>query len=150
MSNTNNGVVYIAPPPRPIHPGRAVVFRSDWQHLPAPPAPQAQAYEWREYKASQINDVSHSPFDTYAVRPYPGTQSTRRTVMGKPASVEALTPIAPHNPSMGQPRLNAYTDEYQSVGTLGLVWTDPESGQKKPVENWRDLRDYYLSVRNLA
>ena len=146
--------MWLSPARRPVYQGRSVVLRPDWPHHPPPPPLPVERYEERTYKASQVNDVSFSPFDTYGARPYPGTQPTRRTPMGKPDEVVALTPVPMVNPSVGHARVAAdpyaAVNQYKPAGQLSMVWTDPESGQSKPVENWRDLRDYYLSVRGLV
>lgn len=142
------------PAPRPQHPGRTVVLRVDWPHMPPPPEPQPERYEERTYQTSQLNDVSFSPFDPSATRPYPGTQPTRRTPIGKPSEVTVLAPVPMNNPSVGRPRVRAdpyaVVNQYQPAGQLGLVWTDSESGQRKEANTWRDLRDYFLSVRGLV
>lgn len=147
-------LTWITPPPRPVYEGRSVVYRPNLRNPPTAPTPQAMAYQWKEYKTSQLNDASFSPLDAPVVRPYPGTQSTRRTPAGKPASVVALTPVPLHNPGVGQPANQAapyaVVEQYKRPGSLGLVWTDPETQQRKEVNSLADLRDYYLSVRNLA
>lgn len=143
--------MWITPAPRKVQEGRSVVFRTDRTNLPQPPAPKGMAFHLQTFQTSQLNDASFSPMDPPVVRPYPGVQSTRRTPEGKPAQVSMWVPAPVGTPGMGHPGgpqdPYAVVKQYKRPGQMGMVWTDPETQQSKPVETLADLRDYFLGIR---
>lgn len=137
--------------PWPYFPPRAPQYDVNVQ-VPAPPPPAVSLWEYRSFATSQLNDRTHSPLDQQYGARYPGTNLTRTLDEPKPAMRSVLVPVVNRDlwrPTPGKPKAPAPVQQYRENGELNLVWTDPETGEQKPVQNLKQVSEYIRAVQGL-
>ena len=138
---------------RPVYLPVAPVVRADLDRVPVverPPAPAPDMVEQR-YLASQLNDRTMNPFDFQPTRPYPGTQVTRNTPSGKPASVVLPVPKLLTEWTQGPVpntvnRSLLLQQQFTPADDLRLVWQDEETPGYREVSTLGGVIEYILGV----
>lgn len=138
---------------RPVYLPVAPVVRADLDRVPVverPPAPAPDMVEQR-YLASQLNDRTMNPFDFQPTRPYPGTQVTRNTPSGKPASVVLPVPKLLTEWTQGPVpntvnRSLLLQPQFTPADDLRLVWQDEETPGYREVSTLGGVIEYILGV----
>lgn len=138
---------------RPVYLPVAPVVRADLDRVPQlerPPAPSLEMVEQR-YLASQLNDRTFNPFDYQPTRPYPGTQVTRNTPDGKPASVVMAVPKLLTEWTQGPvpstvSRSLLLQPQFTPADDLRLVWQDEETPGYREVSSLGGVIEYILGV----
>lgn len=120
--------------------------------VPPPPPPAVSLWEYRTFTTAELNDDTLSPLDQQYGARYPGTNRTRSIDVPKPPLRNVLVPVVDQTmwrPVPGAPRGPAPIKQYNENGRLGLVWTDPETGEGKPVNTLKEASEYIRAVQGL-
>ena len=137
--------------PWPYFPPRAPQYDVNVQ-VPAPPPPAVSLWEYRTFPTAALNDDTLSPLDQQYGTRYPGTNRTRAIDVPKPPMRSVLVPVVDQTmwrPTPGRSKGPAPVDQYRENGQLGLVWTDPETGEQKPVDNLKQVSEYIRAVQGI-